>query len=133
MITAIDSCVLVDILCDDPHYAERSIAAVSRAQQEGKLIISDLVIAEVSPAAHGAIENFLTDLDVSHVPNTREVAFKAGETFQDYLQRGGKGGRIVPDFLIGHHALAFADRLLTRDNGFQRDYFKNLNIWYPEN
>ena len=132
MITAIDSCVLIDILSDDTSFAERSIAAVSEAQCDGKLIICDLVITEITPTTNGLLEDFLTSLEIFHIPTTREIAHQAGKTYTEYLKRGGKGGRVVPDFIIAHHAIAFADRLLTRDKGFQRDYFKKLNLWYPE-
>ena len=47
------------------------------------------------------------------------------------LHRGGKRGRVVPDFLIAAHAQQLADRLLARDRGYYRDYFKQLNLWEP--
>lgn len=51
--------------------------------------------------------------------------------FRIYLQRGGKRGRVVPDFLIADHAQLHADGLLARDRGYYPDYFSNLNLLAP--
>jgi predicted nucleic acid-binding protein len=73
----------------------------------------------------------MADWQLDFIPSSRESATKAGEHFSDYLRRGGKGGRIVPDFLIGAHALVHADRLVARDRGYLRDYFSNLVVVDP--
>lgn len=39
--------------------------------------------------------------------------------------------RVLPDFLIGAHALHQADRLLTRDPRFHRSYLPGLVILDP--
>ena len=51
--------------------------------------------------------------------------------FRLYLDRGGRRGRIVPDFMIAAHAQKIANRLLAWDRGYYRDYFLDLNIWDP--
>jgi hypothetical protein len=51
--------------------------------------------------------------------------------FALYLERGGKRGRVVPDFLIAAHAQNHASGLLARDRGYYRDYFTHLKIIEP--
>lgn len=132
MRTALDSSVLLDVVTDDPKWADASEAALRRAAREGGLIIGECVLAEITPAI-GAdhLDEFLHDWNIHFEPSTSESARLAGRHFAAYLARGGKGGRIVPDFLIAAHAQINADRLLGRDRGYLRDYFKQLKVWQP--
>lgn len=131
MTTALDSCVLLDILLNDARFASSSMAGLRQASAEGRLIVSDLVIAEISPVIPGQVGEFLADLEVEFAVSCFHDALEAGAGFGKYLANGGKGGRIVADFLIAAHAMGKADRLFTRDEGFQRSYWPDLEIWYP--
>ncbi len=48
-----------------------------------------------------------------------------------YRSRGGTRRRVLPDLIIGAHAMARAERLLTRDRGFYRSSFAKLRILEP--
>ena len=133
MITAVDSSVLLDVLCDDPEYATRSGKSLHKAMSEGRLIIGECVLAEIRPAlSEDDLRLFLKDWHLEFIPSTLESAMLAGKHFEHYLTRGGRGGRVMPDFLIGSHAMIHADRLLARDRGYLRDYFKGLKVVVPE-
>lgn len=58
-------------------------------------------------------------------------ALDAGRAWRAYRARGGSRERVIADFLIGAHARARADRLLTRDRGFFRAYFEGLLVVDP--
>ncbi len=130
MITAIDSSVLLDILIDN-ELAETSESAVLKAGQQGRLIISECVVAEIYPAIKQDISEFLTDFGITFEPSNLETAQIAGKHFELYLKRKGNKKRVVADFLIAAHAFCFANRLLARDQGYFRDYFESLTVITP--
>lgn len=121
------------MIVDDPTFANRSETALRAAVAAGVLIVGECVLAELRPAFKGRqIDEFLDDWGIEYVPSSRESALRAGEIFQRYLTRRPRGTpRVLPDFLIGAHAVVHADRLLARDRGYYRDYFKGLALVEP--
>jgi predicted nucleic acid-binding protein len=133
MRTAVDSSLLLDVILDDPRWADRSEAALRAAATAGALVIGECVLAEIAPAFEsGAVDEFMADWGIEFVPSTRTSAILAGEMFARYLKRRpGPSARVLPDFLIGAHARYSADRLLARDRGYYRDYFRDLPVVVP--
>jgi predicted nucleic acid-binding protein len=132
MVTAVDTSVLLDVLLNDPQHAGPSIAALRQAANEGSLVIGETVLAEIVPTlAPGDVPRFLADCNLTFAPSSELSALLTGEMFRTYLQRGGRRGRVVPDFLIAAHAQHHARRLLARDRGYYRDYFTHLQVWDP--
>lgn len=129
---AVDSSVLVDVLVNDPQHAERSGVALQEAARQSGLIVCEVVVAEILPViGEATLEEFFSDLQITFVPSSVESATLAGQMFRRYLERGGKRGRVVPDFLIGAHAQVHAQGLLARDRGYYRDYFRDLRLLDP--
>lgn len=133
MRTALDSSVILDVVLNDPTFADASERAIRHAAGEGSLVVSETVLAEVRPAFAGDdIGQFLADLEIVFVPSTKASSLLAGEMFGVYMKRRhARRGRVVADFLIGAHAMLCANRLLARDLGYFRDYFKKLALLQP--
>ena len=133
MITALDTSVLLDLFTDDPTFRERSLIAIRRCLADGPLVACDVVWAEVIAAFSDAqaAERALGGIPVEYSAPSAPSASRAGTNWRAYRQRGGARERVVADFLIAAHAMEHADRLLTRDRGFQRAAFGGLTILDP--
>ena len=133
MITAIDSNVLIDVLGADPTFGPRSKAALSRCRADGALIVCEIVWSEVIAAFPdpAATESALARFSIDYSDTSAAAATAAGTAWRAYRQAGGPRERLVPDFLVAAHAAHHADRLLTRDRGFHRKAFADLDILDP--
>jgi hypothetical protein len=133
VITAVDTNVLLDVFGDDAEFGGRSASALRRCIAEGSLIACEVVWAETGawfPDTQAAA-NALARLRVGYSPLVVATALGAGRAWQAYRMAGGTRERVIADFLIGAHAAAQADRLLTRDRGFYRTRFAGLEILDP--
>ena len=135
MITAVDANVVLDILTGSPKEIENAQSAMRVAKKSGAVIISAVAYAEVAAqfTSKARADDFFLLLDCKVESLEGDAAFVAGHFFDEYIQRGGKRTRILPDFLIAAHAQLHADRILTRDSRFFGSNFPKLRAVSPSN
>lgn len=133
MITAVDTSVILDILSASPKYCERSLRMYQHCLSQGKMAVCPVVWAEVRPFFHSDLEiqEVMDKLHLIYDEFSKESANLTGTYWQSYRTKGGRRKHMIPDFLVGAHAVIKADQLLTRDRGFYREYFKELKVVDP--
>ena len=82
--TLVDSCVLIDVLADDPVWADWSLEQLDRCGSRAPLIINPLILAELSPRFERAadLEAALAQLPLQRQPLPWDAAFLAGQAFK---------------------------------------------------
>ena len=138
MIYAIDTNIIYDIFFDDTVYSQPDIDFLNSLSPLDSLIACDVVWAEASAgfADKSAFRRQMAAFGIDFSPMPEAATIRAGEIWkQARLEAARKKEKlrlaIVPDFLIGAHALECADALVTRDRGFMRRWFSNLKIVDP--
>lgn len=130
----VDTNVLLDLVTDDPVWADWSIQHLEAASLQGPLLINDIVYAELS-IGYGRIEDLdamLLAAAIDTAPVPRAALFLAGKVFQRYRAAGGIRNGVLPDFFIGAHAAVAGVPLLTRDVQRYRSYFPTVALIAPQ-
>jgi predicted nucleic acid-binding protein len=132
-VTLVDANVLLDLVTDDPHWAEWSIAQLEAASLRGPLLINDVIYAEISVrySRIEEVDEFVETAGLEIAPMPRPALFLAGKVFTQYRKSDGSRTGLLPDFFIGAHAAVGELPLLTRDVGRYRTYFPSLTLIAP--
>lgn len=132
----IDTCVLLDVLEDDPEFGLASALTLEAHASEG-LILCPVTYAELAPSFEGdpgLQDEFLTGIGVESRPEwTWEDTLRSHEAWNLFIQRKRSGllpKRPLADILIG----AFASRyqgLITRNPRDFEPVFPDLALRVP--
>lgn len=129
----VDTNVLLDVLQNDPQWAEWSQGELESASLTDSLAINAVIYSELSMAFERIeeLEQVLSEASLSVEPIPREALFLAGKAFLAYRRRKGAKQSVLPDFYIGAHAAVSGLPILTRDVSRYRSYFPTVRLIAP--
>jgi len=98
----VDSCILLDLFTDDPHWGDWSANILDRYRRANTLCINAVIYTEVSIGFTRVeeVDTALSDLNVKVLEIPREALFLAGKTFLQYKKNQGLKYSPLPDFLL---------------------------------
>jgi len=130
----VDTNVLVDVLEDDPTWADWSVRQLRAQSQVHDLIINPVIYSELSLAFDSvkALDEAIEGMGLTFQELPRPALFLAGRAFVKYRREGGTKSNVLPDFFIGAHAAVLSCGILTRDGRRYRNYFPRVALIVPE-
>ena len=123
----VDTNALVDVLQDDPQWADGSIGQMRAQSNIRPLAINAIIHAEIplSFSTLEALDSLVAPLALAlalrEIP--RPALFLAAKAHAQYRRRGGDKQQVLPDFLIGAHAAVEGWPLPARDASRFRTWF----------
>lgn len=134
MATLVDTNVLVDIAVRDPVWLKWSRPKIEAARKLGSLVINQIIYAEFSIRYQTIedVDDVLSEDEYRREGLPFEAAFAASRAFLLYRRQGGPREKVMPDFLIGAHAVIRGYPILTRDPTGFRKYFPDVELIAPD-
>ena len=128
-----DTNVLIDVLNNEPQWADWSIHQLRVQSKIHVLSINPIIYAELS-CTFKKVEDLdevlqVMELKFNQIP--KPALFLAGKAFQRYRRQGGVKNSILADFFIGAHAAVSRLPVLTRDTQRYQTYFPTVKLVSP--
>jgi predicted nucleic acid-binding protein len=130
----VDTNVLVDVLQNDPQWADWSIAQLQAQSKVHRLSINPIIYAELSLnfSTVEALDAVISRMELDLLDIPKPALFLAGKAFMQYRRGGGLKTNVLADFFIGAHAAVSGLPLLTRDTRRYQIYFPSINLVTPK-
>ncbi len=130
----VDTNVLVDVLENDPEWADWSIGQLRAQSKVHRLAINPIIYSEMSLtfSTVEALDLVIDDLGLMMLELPRPALFLAGKAFVRYRRQGGTKNNVLGDFFIGAHAAVSGHAVLTRDTRRYSTYFAGVTLIAPE-
>ncbi len=129
----VDTNVLLDVLQDDPQWADWSIRQMRAQASVHQLVINPIIYAEISLSFSTleALDSVIATLALQVREIPRPALFLAAKSYVRYRKRGGAKLQVLPDFFIGAHAAVEGWPLLARDGGRFKTWFPGVEVLGP--
>ena len=129
----VDTNVLIDVLADDPEWADWSEQQLLQQIEVYELAINPIIYAELAVAyrSEAALQKALDPWPLVQLPLPYSAGYLSGQAFRTYRRRGGAKRSPLPDFYIGAHAQCERLPLLTRDIDRYQSYFPKVKLIHP--
>lgn len=126
----VDTNVLVDVLENDPAWADWSIGQLRAQAKIHQLAINPIIYAELSLTFSSveALDESIENLGLTMIELPRPALFLAGKAFVRYRKQGGTKSNVLGDFFIGAHAAVSGHPILTRDTRRYATYFPGVRL-----
>lgn len=130
----VDTNVLVDVLQNDPQWADWSIAQLQAQSKVHRLSINPIIYAELSLnfSKVEALDTVISRMELDLLDIPKPALFLAGKAFMQYRRGGGLKTNVLADFFIGAHAAVSGLPVLTRDTRRYQSYFPSINLVTPK-
>ena len=130
----VDTNVLIDVLENDPEWADWSISQLRAQAKVHRLVINPIIYAELSQAFSTieALDRVVDGLELRSLEIPRPALFLAGKAFAQYRRSSGTKSNVLGDFFIGAHAAVSRLPVLTRDARRYRQYFPSVSVICPQ-
>lgn len=130
----VDTNVLVDVVENDPGWADWSVKQLRAQAQVHELFINPVIYSELSLTFDSvkALDDVIANLGLGLHEVPRPALFLAARAFVKYRRAGGTKYNVLSDFFIGAHAAVLGCAILTRDGRRYRHYFPRVPLVVPD-